>query len=168
MTRSMATALGIGFGCLLWSLAATLAEFPAWMGFVGCTAYFAAGAGKTGGLKALCSNWVGIFWAMGVITLYGMDFMQDKNIALIGGAFAVGFIAWIMTYQAKINILSNVPNTFMGCFSAFAANGDWKTLLLGVALGVGLGFVCDYSGRYLFQLVGKQEPAAVSDPIAAD
>lgn len=141
----------------MWSLISTLAEFPAWMGFVGCTAYFVTGAGKTGGIKALCSNWVGIFWAMGVITLYGADFMQDKNTALVGGALAVGFIAWAMTWQSKFDIFSNVPSTFMGCFSAFAANGEWKPLLIGVTLGVGLGFVCDYSGRYLFQLVGKRE-----------
>lgn len=153
----MATALGVGLGCLLWSIISTLFAFPAWMGFVGCTAYFAAGAGKTGGLKALCSNWAGICWAMLVFWLYGTNFMQDATLALIGGALSVGFIAWAMTYQSKIDLLSNVPNTFMGCFATFAANGDWQTLGLGVTLGVGLGFVCDYSGRYLFQFAGRQD-----------
>ncbi len=162
MTKSMASALGIGFGCLVWSLVSTLAGFPSWMGFVGCTAYFAAGAGKTGGIKALCSNWAGIFWAMAVILLYGTGIMQDGRVSLAGGALAVGFIAWIMTYQSKIDVLSNVPNTFMGCFATFAANGDWQTLMAGVTLGVGLGFLCDYSGKYLYSVSGRAESAGIS------
>lgn len=157
MSKSMTTALGVGFGCLLWSLASTLAAFPAWMGFVGCTAYFAAGGGKTGVLKALCSNWTGIFWAMGVILLYGTGPLQNATVSLVVGALAVGFIAWIMTYQSKINVLENVPCTFMGCFSTFAAGGDWKILLIGVTIGVGLGFTCDYSGRYFHRLWGTPE-----------
>lgn len=159
MTKSMASALGIGFGCLLWSLISTLIAFPTWMGFVGCTAYFAAGAGKTGAIKALCSNWIGIFWAMAVFFLYGTGLMQDPTVSLMGGALAVGFIAWIMTYQSKIGVLSNIPNTFMGCFSTFAANGDWKPLAVGIIYGIVLGFVCDYSGKYLYRLVSGPESA---------
>lgn len=153
----MATALGVGFGCLLWSFVSTLFGFPTWMGFVGCTAYFAAGGGKTGGLTALCCNWTGVFWGMGVILLYGTGVMQDATVSLAIGALAVGFIAWIMTYQSKIGVLANVPCAFLGCFSTFAAGGDWKGMLIGVTVGVGLGFLCDYSGRYFHRLWGKPE-----------
>lgn len=162
MTQLMATSIGVGVGCLLWSLASTLAEFPTWMGFVGCTAYFAAGAGKTSSFKALCSNWTGILWGVAVLELYGAGFMQDKGASLIAGALAVGFIAWGMTYQSRFSVLGNVPNTFMGCFSLFAANGDWLKLLIGVSFGVGLGFVCDYTGKFLFRMVGK--PIGVGSP----
>lgn len=96
---------------------------------------------------------------MGVILLYGTGPMQDAAVSLVVGALAVGFIAWIMTYQSKIDLLANVPCAFMGCFSTFAAGGDWKALLVGVTIGVVLGFVCDYSGRYFFRLWSKPETA---------
>ncbi len=159
MTKAMTTALGIGFGCLIWSLVATLTNFPTWMGFVGCTAYYAAGAGKTGALKALFSNYTGIIWGMLVFTLYGAGFMQHPVISLVAGALSVGIIAWGMTYQGKFDLLSNVPNTFMGCFSLFACNGEWKMLMLGVLCGLVLGFVCDMCASFFQRSFGKPETA---------
>lgn len=160
MSKNMASALGIGLACMIWALVSSLTDLPTWMGFVGCVGYFAAGGGKSGGIRALGSVWTGIFWAMVVIMLFGVDFMQDKNTALFVGALAVGFISWAIPYQSKIGLLSNVPVTFMGCFSTFASGGDWKILLLCATIGVALGFACDYSGRFLFQLAGGRAATA--------
>jgi hypothetical protein len=46
------------------------------------------------------------------------------------GAIVTGAFSWLICYQSKIDLLSLVPNTFMGGFSAFASGGDWKMLCI--------------------------------------
>lgn len=77
------------------------------------------------------------------------------NSGILFGAIVTGAFSWLICYQSKIDLLSLVPNTFMGGFSAFASGGDWKMLCICLVLGNILGVCCDYSGRFLAAKFGK-------------
>ena len=62
MSVVMANALGTGIFCGLWQGIGSVLGLATWMGFVGCTSYFSAGCGKTGFIKSMCSNYVGLLW----------------------------------------------------------------------------------------------------------
>ena len=137
-----------------WNFLRALARYSVlglatWMGFVGCTSYFSAGCGKTGFIKSMCSNYVGLLWGMCIIM------SGNINSGILFGAIVTGAFSWLICYQSKIDLLSLVPNTFMGGFSAFASGGDWKMLCICLVLGNILGVCCDYSGRFLAAKFGK-------------
>ena len=149
MSVIMANALGTGIFCGIWQWLGTALGLVTWMGFVGCTSYFSAGGGKTGFIKSVCSNYVGVLWGMCII-LSG-----NINGSLLFSAVVTGFFSWVICYQSKIDLLSLVPNTFMGGFSAFASGGNWKMLCICLILGNILGVCCDYSGRFFADKFGK-------------
>lgn len=151
MSIFMANALGTGIFCGIWQGVGTLIGLPTWMGFVGCTSYFAAGGGKKGFIKSICCNYVGLLWGMCII-LAG-----NISSGILFGAIVTGFFSWLIVYQSRINLLSLVPNTFMGGFSAFASGGDWKMLCICLVVGNCLGAVCDYSGKYFAKKFGKKD-----------
>lgn len=149
MSVIMASALCTGILCGIWQGVGAMLGLTTWMAFVGCTSYFSAGCGKTGFIKSMCCNYIGILWGMCII-LAG-----NINSSIWFGAFVTGAFTWLICYQAKIDLLSLVPNTFMGGFSAFASGGDWKMLCLCLGIGNILGACCDYSGRFAAKKLGK-------------
>ena len=151
MSPVMASSLGVGICCVIWPLVANLTGLSVWIGFAGCTSYFVCGGGKAGFIKAICSNYTGMLWAFLVFTFGGLGFMQsgDSTLVLILGALATGFISWGMTYQSRIDLMSFVPATFIGCFSSFGAGGDWKMLAICFFLGHVLGVSCSFAGTLL-------------------
>ena len=150
MSVIMANAIGTGIFCCLWQGVGSALGLATWIGFVGCTSYFSAGCGKSGFIKSMCSNYTGLLWGMLIILSGGI------NNTIIFGAVVTGFFSWLIVFQSHIDVLSLVPNTFMGGFSAFASGGDWKMLLICLLLGNILGVSCDYSGRFLFKKFGKE------------
>ena len=112
MSVVMANALGTGIFCGLWQGIGSVLGLATWMGFVGCTSYFSAGCGKTGFIKSMCSNYVGLLWGMCIIM------SGNINSGILFGAIVTGAFSWLICYQSKIDLLSLVPNTFMGGFSA--------------------------------------------------
>ena len=135
MSVVMANALGTGIFCGLWQGIGSVLGLATWMGFVGCTSYFSA--------------YVGLLWGMCIIM------SGNINSGILFGAIVTGAFSWLICYQSKIDLLSLVPNTFMGGFSAFASGGDWKMLCICLILGNILGVCCDYSGRFLAAKFGK-------------
>ena len=100
-------------------------------------------------IKSMCSNYVGLLWGMCIIM------SGNINSGILFGAIVTGAFSCLICYQSKIDLLSLVPNTFMGGFSAFASGGDWKMLCICLVLGNILGVCCDYSGRFLAAKFGK-------------
>lgn len=123
MSVVMANALGTGIFCGLWQGIGSVLGLATWMGFVGCTSYFSAGCGKTGFIKSMCSNYVGLLWGMCIIM------SGNINSGILFGAIVTGAFSWLICYQSKIDLLSLVPNTFMGGFSAFASGGGLENAL---------------------------------------
>ena len=164
MSPVLAGSLGVGICCFFYPLIANALDLSVWMSFAGCTSYFVAGGGKTGIIKSLGSNYTGMAWALLVFWFGGTSLMQiGGNTALMLGALATGFISWAMTYQSRINLLSFVPSTFIGCFSTFGSGGDWKMMSACILAGNLLGLSCDYTGKFLFKTFGKEAPAQEAD-----
>ena len=105
MSVVMANALGTGIFCGLWQGIGSVLGLATWMGFVGCTSYFSAGCGKTGFIKSMCSNYVGLLWGMCIIM------SGNINSGILFGAIVTGAFSWLICYQSKIDLLSLVPNT---------------------------------------------------------
>ena len=102
MSVVMANALGTGIFCGLWQGIGSVLGLATWMGFVGCTSYFSAGCGKTGFIKSMCSNYVGLLWGMCIIM------SGNINSGILFGAIVTGAFSWLICYQSKIDLLSLV------------------------------------------------------------
>jgi len=147
-----AAALGTGIGCTIWTAIGIFfgARYPqlisTWVGFVGCTAYFIAGCGRSGFRHALISNFTGV--AIGCAIIY----MGTWSGHLIYNALVTGFFSFLIVYLARWDALKFSTCTFMGGFSAFATGGNWRMLLLCLFLGHLLGASCDWIGRKIQNL----------------
>lgn len=95
MSVVMANALGTGIFCGLWQGIGSVLGLATWMGFVGCTSYFSAGCGKTGFIKSMCSNYVGLLWGMCIIM------SGNINSGILFGAIVTGAFSWLICYQSK-------------------------------------------------------------------
>jgi uncharacterized membrane protein YesL len=85
-------------------------------GFAGCTAFFAAGGMKNGGLKtALITGLSGVFWGMVIIAVSSLFVFPQS------GTILTALITFIMCIQSKCKYFAYIPGAFIGCFSTFAA-----------------------------------------------
>ncbi|SJZ89145.1 Protein of unknown function [Cetobacterium ceti] len=150
MKKLFFLSLTTGILCGLWFWIGIKTHIPVWMGFAGCTAFFAAGGINNGGVKkALFSTLSGVFWAVIVIAL-SKHFNQEYIFAII-----TGVVTFFMCIQGQCKLFAFIPGTFIGGFSTFASNGDWKMVSIGLILGIILGFSCDYTGEKSFLLFEK-------------
>lgn len=150
MSLLMALSIITAILCGIWTYISGIIGLLGWAGFSGCTSFFAAG-GKKDGLKAsLIANITGVIWAMIAIKLSAMIHIPAA------GAIMSGIITFGMCIQAKNKLLAYMPGTFFGCFSTFAANGNWKLVLPSLLLGGLLGYACEWGGNLLFKRVNKK------------
>lgn len=138
--------------CGIWSYGSEIVGLLGWAGFAGCTTYFACGSKGLEGLKnTIFPNMSGVIWGMVIITLGSIAPFPGS-----GGVYCA-IVTFFMCVQNKFKLLSFIPGTFMGCFSTFAAGGNWKLLVPSLLLGALLGIACDKSGGWLFSRFGKPE-----------
>ena len=67
-----------------------------------------------------------------------------------------GIITFVMCMSSNFKLFDFCPGIFMGCFTTFAANGQWKGLVLALVIGAFLGIACDYSGMWLYKAIRKE------------
>lgn len=138
--------------CGIWSYLAGAIGLIGWAGFAGCTTYFACGKhGAEGVKKTIIPNLTGVICGMAIITL--------SNIVPELGNLGIwcAIITFVMCIIAKCEWFDFCPGTFMGCFTTFAAGGDWKMLSVSLVIGAFLGLGCDYGGEWLHKIVtGKK------------
>lgn len=145
----LATALLCGF----WVWGSGLIGLLGWAGFAGCTAYFACPEKGWGGVKlTMCCTMSGVFWAM-------ISMVLGNVLKFSGSSIIFCIVAtYFMCVQNKFQLLSFIPGTFVGSFSTFATNGDWKIIIPSLLFGAILGVACDKSGAWIFNKFGKKEP----------
>lgn len=149
------TATFIGLLCGAWAGLAPLAHLSIWAGFAGCTAYFASGKHKWEGLALTLSTTItGVGTAMAMIWLSGI--MGGNNLAT---GIAVGVIVMGIVMMGALRWLSFVPGIFVGCYSTFAINADWKLLIFSLIAGTLLGMLCDWGAEIL---VNKLKPKKIT------
>ncbi|NFF61500.1 DUF1097 domain-containing protein [Clostridium botulinum] len=152
MSYIMALSIPTAVLCGVWSLITPSLGLIGWAGFAGCTTYFASGShGIQGAKTTLFTNLSGVFWAMMIIIL------SNKFHFLGSAAVFTGIITFIMCIQSKIKYFSFIPGTFLGCFSTFAGNGNWKMVALSLLLGAFLGIACEWSGNITYSKFGADK-----------
>lgn len=162
MGLALAISITTGIFCGIWGWLSSLfgLGFATWLGFAGCTSYFASGKRGFGGVKtAFFANLTGSIWAIIAIIVSS----KFPNVPTMG-FFMTGFISFAMVYQGKFPLVSYVPATFMGCFSTFgvastgfAVLSSWPMVIGILFLGNLLGITCDLGGVFLHKKLTKKE-----------
>lgn len=148
MTFLMALSIVTGLLCGLWAQYAPAIGLITWAGFAGCTSYFASNKhGSEGVFLTVRQNMAGVICGMAIIFLSVHFPFKGDQILYSGG------ITFVMCILGKFKYLSFIPGTFVGCFSTFAADGDWKKLVPSLIAGAILGLMCDKGGDIFFNLV---------------
>ena len=136
--------------CGIWSYLAGITGLPGWAGFAGCTTYFASGNHGLSGLKStIFPNMAGVLCGLGIIAL------SSLWPALGNWGVWCAVITFVMCIISRFGLFAFCPGTFMGCFSTFAANGDWKLLVPSLLIGAILGLGCDMGGKWLYTLASR-------------
>ncbi|MEG0364249.1 MAG: DUF1097 domain-containing protein [Erysipelotrichales bacterium] len=152
MSRLMALSITTGIICGIWVHVAVPLGLLSWLGFAGCTTYFASGKhGFDGMFTAMRQNMFGVLCGMTII------FLSTQFPFYGNGIVFSGFITFVMCIAAKWKYLAFIPGTFVGSFSTFAANGEWQGVVIALLIGAVIGIACDSSGGWLYKLVGKPE-----------
>ena len=152
MSLLLALGLSTAFFCGVWSALAPLAGLLGWAGFAGCTTYFSTGKhGKEGLLKTVCTNLAGVLCG---VTIF---FLTDLVPAFGEWGIWCAIITFVMVILSGLRLFDFCPGIFMGCFSTFAAGGDWKVLVPSMLLGAVLGVICDGGGHWLFRVCNRKK-----------
>lgn len=147
-------ALGImtGMLCGLWLWVSNITGLLAWGGFAGCTTYFACGKHGVEALKkTIIPNITGVICGMAIILL--------SDLVPVLGTTGVwcAILVFIMCILGKSKWFDFIPGTFIGCFTIFAAGGNWMLLVPSLLLGALLGISCDNTGEWFYNLVTKDK-----------
>ncbi len=155
MNRHYSLALKTGLLSALWAWAAVALGLPSWAGFLGCTAWFASPkGGVTGFLTILFTLGSGVLWAQVIIAGSAVA----PGITWLSYAMT-GVVAFLMCIQSRQTLLSFVPGTFIGACATFAAQGDWKSVLPALLLGLLFGVAMKASGQWL---AGRAAPKSTT------
>lgn len=151
MSPLFALSLSTAVLCGIWAWLAGVFGLISWAGFAGCTTYFAFGKrGKIGLRTTIICNLAGV--------LCGMTIIYFSTLFPLFGDLGIwcGIVTFIMCIISKFELLQFCPGIFMGCFTTFAANGNWKDLVIALIIGAFLGLACDYGGMWLHKRMGKE------------
>lgn len=135
MKNRYQAAFSAGLLAAVWCGIADYFHLVSWVGFLGCSTYFAqTRQGFQGVLLSWATNLSGVFWAWFVIA--GGSFFDSQLI----GYLLTGIAGAMMCIQAIDKRLSFIPGAFIGSCTTFAMGGDIATLLLPLILGSLLGY----------------------------
>lgn len=146
-------ATSAGVLAAIWCGAADLFHLVTWVGFLGCTTFFAQPkSGFQGVLLGWATNLSGIFWAWLIIS--GAGFFDS---AVMGYLFT-GLATMGMCLQASYHRLSFIPGTFVGSCATFGMGGDVASVVPALLIGVLLGYSMVLFTDVLINLTQKVKP----------
>ncbi|KEI10809.1 membrane protein [Clostridium sp. K25] len=149
MSSIFTGAFSVGVLSWLWAYLSSKLGLITWVGFIGCTSYYASGGEFKGLRKSLICNMSGVFWAM--IIIKGSSFWNFSQ----AGAILTGVFSFVMCYQSRNKWLTFIPGSFMGACSTFGANAQYKLVIISLFLGALVGYFSDLGGRYIYKYFGK-------------
>ena len=136
-------ALSTGVLSGVWVWLAEQLVLMSWIGFLGCTTYFAIPSkGLPGLCRGIAANVSGVSWAAIAIAL--TTFTSLSYAAAITGA-----ISFFMCVQARLRTLCFVPGSFIGACALFGSQSEWLTVVLALCLGGIFGFLMQSSGTWM-------------------
>ncbi|WP_108649104.1 DUF1097 domain-containing protein [Dongshaea marina] len=146
MTPLIAIAITTGILSGIWAWFSVAFGLVTWIGFIGCTSYFAS----QGCWRSLITTWLtnttGVFW--GMLLIKGADLWGQGVFSFM----MVAIVAFMMCFQGKQRWLSYIPGTFAGCCIAFGSNGAWQIAIPSLLVGALFGFAMKQSGLLLFKI----------------
>ena len=154
MSYMCAISLMTALCCGSWAVISVAVGLSTWIGFAGCTTYFAILATGCKGFscvkKSIFCNIFGIGCALLAIYLGTWIPFLDKF------GLTTALISFIMLMGSQYKIINYSPGIFIGCFSTFAANADLKAIIPALIVGVFLGFICDITGNWFYSKISKK------------
>lgn len=143
-------AISAGLLAAVWAGFADVFQLVTWIGFLGCSTFFAQTAsGAKGMLMAMTTNLSGVFW--GWLIISASSFFVSP---LLGYAFT-GIATAAMCLQASYQKLAFIPGAFIGCCITFAMGGDIAAILPPLILGAMLGYSMSLFTAQLISLTQK-------------
>ncbi|ABE55502.1 protein of unknown function DUF1097 [Shewanella denitrificans OS217] len=140
-------AISAGLLAALWCGAADAFSLVTWVGFLGCSTFFAqTDTGVKGLLMAWFTNLSGVFWAWLIISASSLF-----DSALMGYALT-GLVTMGMCLQASYRGLAFIPGTFIGCCATFALGPNILALTSALMLGGLLGLCMSQFTAFLIRL----------------
>lgn len=159
MSPLIAIAITTGILSAVWGGLAAALGLISWVGFLGCTSYFASSGGYKALLQTLLCNASGMLWAL--LLIHGESWWG----AGMAGYLMTGVVATLMCVQARQQWLAYIPGTFAGCCATFGAAGEWRLILPSLVIGALFGYLMKASGLWLSHKTQKTHATAgVTDP----
>ncbi|GGZ28800.1 MULTISPECIES: DUF1097 domain-containing protein [Shewanella] len=145
MQQRWHAAISAGLLATVWCGVADTFGLITWIGFLGCSTFFAQGrSGFAGLLQAWCTNTSGVFWAWLIIS--GSSFFVSP----VFGWIFTGIATSAMCLQACFGKLNFIPGAFIGCCITFAMSADiaaiMPPLLIGAVFGYAMSRLTDLMG----------------------
>lgn len=143
-------AISAGLLAAVWAGLADAFQLVTWIGFLGCSTFFAqTETGFKGALMAMSTNLTGVFW--GWLIISGSSFFVSP---LMGYTFT-GIATAAMCLQASYKKLAFIPGAFIGCCITFAMGGDVAAIVPPLVLGAFLGYSMSLFTGQLITLTQK-------------
>lgn len=143
-------ALSAGFLAALWAGVADIFQLVTWIGFLGCSTFFAqTESGFKGMMMAMTTNLSGVFWGWTIIAGSQMFASPLVSYAL------TGIVTSVMCLQASYRKLAFIPGAFIGCCITFAMNADIAAILPPLMIGALLGYSMSLLTAQLISLTQK-------------
>ncbi|NMH66069.1 DUF1097 domain-containing protein [Shewanella salipaludis] len=154
MENRCQVAISAGVLAALWCGIADVFQLVSWIGFLGCSTFFAQGhAGFKGVVMTWCTNLSGVFWAWLIIA--GGSFFVSP----LAGYLLTGIATAAMCLQASYSRLAFIPGAFIGCCATFAMGGDLANTLPALICGGLLGYCMSLLTAQLISLKPKTAEA---------
>jgi hypothetical protein len=135
MKNRWQVAISAGILAALWCGIADTFHLVTWIGFLGCSTFFAQPKpGFQGVIMTWSTNLSGVFWAWLAITC--SSYFETPLV----GYLLTGIITSIMCLQAGYHRLAFIPGAFIGCCTTFAMGGDIVSILPALIFGALLGY----------------------------
>lgn len=149
MNKSTYIAISVGILSGLWAWISGTFGLITWVGFIGCTSYYASGGTFKGFKKSIYANMSGVIWAMAIIM--GSTYLSGSHWSYL----LTGFFSFVMCIQAKFKKLEFIPGAFCGCCCVFGTSGNWQAVIIALICGAILGYVSDKGGEVSHRLFHK-------------
>ncbi|MCL1050801.1 DUF1097 domain-containing protein [Shewanella abyssi] len=143
-------AISAGLLAAVWAGFADVFQLVTWIGFLGCSTFFAqTESGVKGMLMAMTTNVSGVFWGWLIISA------SSFFVSPIMGYIFTGIATAAMCLQASYQKLAFIPGAFIGCCITFAMGGDVAAILPPLLLGAVLGYSMSLLTTQLISLTQK-------------
>ncbi|MCH1930731.1 DUF1097 domain-containing protein [Shewanella sp. A25] len=147
-------AISAGLLAAVWCGVADVFHLVTWIGFLGCSTFFAQPkAGVEGLMLTWFTNLSGVFWGWLIITGSGQF---DSSLI---GYLLTGVVTMAMCLQASYQKLSFIPGAFIGCCIAFAMAAEITQILPPLVLGGLMGYAMSNLTSLLISLTPKPKSA---------